>query len=283
MLYHLIFPAVAPCQDSSIRVGGWLSVRNGKPYSLLSLPFEFFGALLCLPGLCCPAGFSNGGSRQLKLLIWFPCFSAGFMEGDQAHYLPCILSTFTHRDEAGKPIFFPEWSVLEEDIKETEEFFFSFNFSVLGEMDSSLAPCVLQEMQLSRLCLCHCKCSPDISWAGWGMGNSLCPQLLHTEQKTNGTGMWRFPVLPAGRNGAAFTPLFPAPGHIQRFLALGFSDGHVVCTFPAASPRAAFPVSSVCKGGVCGPPWGSTCQECPWMWSCPRRAPTVGGLCRAAL
>lgn len=95
MLYHLIFPAVAPCQDSSIRVGGWLSVRNGKPYSLLSLPFEFFRALLCLPGLRCPAGFSNGGSRQLRLLIWFPCFSAGFMEGDQAHYLLCILSTHT--------------------------------------------------------------------------------------------------------------------------------------------------------------------------------------------
>lgn len=96
----------------------------------------------------------------------------------------------THRDEAGKPILFPEWSVLEEDIRETEEF--SFNFSVLGEMDSSLAPCALQEMQLSRLCLCHCKCSPDISWAGWGMGNRLCPQLLHTEQKTNGTAMLRF-------------------------------------------------------------------------------------------
>lgn len=54
MLYHLIFPAVAPCQDSSVRVRGWLSVRNGKPYPLCSLPFEFLVALLCLPGLRLP-------------------------------------------------------------------------------------------------------------------------------------------------------------------------------------------------------------------------------------
>jgi len=53
--------------------------------------------------------------------------------------------------------------VLEEDVTETEEFFFSFNFSAPREMDSSLAPCALQEMQLSSLCHCHRKHSPDIS------------------------------------------------------------------------------------------------------------------------
>lgn len=277
MLYHLIFPAVAPCQDSSIRVGGWLSVRNGKPYSLLSLPFEFFGALLCLPGLRCPAGFSNGGSRQLRLLIWFPCFSAGFMEGDQAHYLLCILSALTHRDEAGKPIFFPEWSVLEEDITETEEFFFSFNFSVLGEMDSSLALCALQEMQLSRLCLCHCKCSPDISWADWGMGNRLCPQLLHTEQKTNGTAVLSSQCCWEGcRDG--FTPIFSAASDIQRFLSLCFSGGHVACAF---SPQAAFPVSPVCEGGVCETPWGS--RSAPGCGAAPGELQPWISLCSAAL
>lgn len=85
------------------------------------------------------------------------------MEGDQADYLLCIFNILRHRDGAGKPIFFPEWSVLEEDITETEEFFFSFNFSVPREMDSSLAPCALQEMQLSSLCHCRRKHPPDIN------------------------------------------------------------------------------------------------------------------------
>lgn len=88
------------------------------------------------------------------------------MEGDQADYLLCILNILRHKGGAGELIFFPEWSVLEEDITETEEFFFSFNFSVPGEMDSSLAPCALQEMQLSSLCHCHHKHSLDISYAG---------------------------------------------------------------------------------------------------------------------
>lgn len=84
------------------------------------------------------------------------------MEGDQTDYLLCILNILRHQHGAGKPIFFPEWSVLEEDSTETELFFFSFNSSVPGEMDSSLASCALQEMQLSSLCRCHSKRSPDI-------------------------------------------------------------------------------------------------------------------------
>lgn len=135
MLYHLIFPAVAPCQDSSIRVRGWLSVINGN--LLLSLPFKLFSALLCFAGLSSPAGFSNGGSRQLRLFISFPHFSPRFMAGDQADCLLCILNILRHQHGAGKPIFFPEWSVLGEGITETEVFFFSFNSSVPGEMDSS--------------------------------------------------------------------------------------------------------------------------------------------------
>lgn len=85
------------------------------------------------------------------------------MEGDRADYLLCILNVLRHGDGAGEPIFFPEWSVLEEDITETEEFFFSFNFSDPGEMDSSLAPCALQEMQLSSLRHRHRKHSLDIN------------------------------------------------------------------------------------------------------------------------
>lgn len=65
------------------------------------------------------------------------------MEGDHADYLLCILSILRHGDGAGKPGFFPAWSGLENDITETEEFFFSFNSSVPGEMDSSLVPCAL--------------------------------------------------------------------------------------------------------------------------------------------
>lgn len=88
------------------------------------------------------------------------------MEGDQADYLLCILNTLRHGDGAGEPIFFPERSVLEDDITETEEFFFSFNFSVPRETDSSLAPCALQEMQLSSLSHCRRKHSLDINQAG---------------------------------------------------------------------------------------------------------------------
>lgn len=84
------------------------------------------------------------------------------MAGDQADCLLCILNILRHQHGAGKPIFFPELSVLEEGITETEEFFFSFNSSVPGEMDSSLAPFALQEMQLSGLCHCHRKHSLDI-------------------------------------------------------------------------------------------------------------------------
>lgn len=111
--------------------------------------------------------------------------------------------------------------MLEEDIKETEEFFFSFNFSVLGEMDSSLAPCALQGMQLSRLCLATVS-APQTS-AGlaeeWGIDCALSFYIQSKRQIKWHSNMKLLSA--AGRNGeAGFTPLFPAPGHIQRFLSL---------------------------------------------------------------
>lgn len=64
MLYHLIFPAVAPCQGSSIRVRGWFSVINGKPLSPFVTSLRIFQ---------CPAVFH----RALAVLLGLAVVAAG--------------------------------------------------------------------------------------------------------------------------------------------------------------------------------------------------------------
>lgn len=162
MLYHLIFPAVAPCQGSSIRVRGWFSVINGKPLSpfvtslrIFQCPAVFHRALAVLLGLAVVAAGSWDCSFDL-LISPSDLWKVTRLTTSCAFWI----YSDTSMEQANQ--YFFQWSVLEEDSTETELFFFSFSSSVPGEMDSSLASCALQEMQLRSLCRCHSKHSPDI-------------------------------------------------------------------------------------------------------------------------